>query len=76
MKVSIILFIIASIIVLFFASDKITIVDIIIFLCVSYISNKIFSFIGEYIKIKQEQRRFELILQKIEKNYFKCQDIQ
>ena len=76
MKVSIILFIIASIIVLFFASDKITIVDIIIFLCVSYISNKIFVFIGEYIKIKQEQRRFELILQKIEKNYFKCQDIQ
>lgn len=76
MKVSIILFIIASIIVLFFASDKITIVDIIIFLCVSYISNKIFAFIGEYIKIKQEQRRFELILQKIEKNYFKCQDIQ
>lgn len=76
MKVSILLFIIACIIVLFYASDKITIVDIIIFLCVSYISNKIFAFIGEYIKIKQEQRRFELILQKIEKNYPECQDIQ
>ena len=76
MKVSILLFIIACIIVLFFASDKITIVDIIIFLCVGYISNKTFAFIGEYIKIKQEQRRFELILQKIEQNYFKCQDIQ
>ena len=76
MKASILLFIIACIIVLFYASDKITIVDIIIFLCVSYISNKIFAFIGEYIKIKQEQRRFELILQKIEKNYFECQDIQ
>ena len=72
MKVSILIFIIACIIVLFYASDKITIVDIIIFLCVSYISNKIFAFIGEYIKIKQEQRRFELILQKIEKNYLQC----
>ena len=76
MKVSILLFIIACIIVLFFASDKITIADIIIFLCVSYISNKVFAFISEYIKIKQEQRRFELILQKIEKNYLQCQDIQ
>ena len=76
MKVSILLFIIACIIVLFFASDKITIADIIIFLCVSYISNKVFAFITEYIKIKQEQRRFELILQKIEKNYLQCQDIQ
>ena len=76
MKVSILLFIIACIIVLFFTSDKIKIVDIIIFVCVGYISNKIFAFIGEYIKIKQEQRRFELILQKIEKNYLQCQDIQ
>ena len=76
MKVSILVFIIACIIVLFFISDKITFVDIIIFICVSYISNKIFEFIGEYIKIKQEQRRLELILHKIEKNYLKCQDIQ
>ena len=76
MKVSILIFIIVCIIVLFLASDKITITDIIIFLCVSYISNKILAFIGEYIKIKQEQRRLELILEKIEKNYFKCQDIQ
>ena len=76
MKVSILVFIIACIIVLFLVSDKITFVDIIIFICVSYISNKIFEFIGEYIKIKQEQRRFELILSGIEKNYFKCQDIQ
>ena len=76
MKVSILLFIIACIIVLFFTSDKIKIADIIIFVCVGYISNKIFAFISEYIKIKQEQRRFELILQKIEKNYLKCQDIQ
>lgn len=75
MKVSILIFIIACIIVLFFASDKITIVDIIIFLCVSYISNKTFAFISEYIKIKKEQRRLELILHKIEKNYLKCQDI-
>ena len=76
MKVSILIFIITCIIVLFLTSDKITIADIIIFLCMSYISNKIFAFISEYIKIKQEQRRFELILQKIEKNYLKCQDIQ
>ena len=76
MKVSILVFIIACIIVLFLVSDKITFVDIIIFICVSYISNKIFEFIGEYIKIKQEQRRFELILSGIEKKYFKCQDIQ
>ena len=69
MKVSILIFIIVCIIILFFTSDKIKITNIIIFLCVGYISNKIFAFIGEYIKIKQEQRRFELILQKIEKNY-------
>ena len=72
MKVSILLFIIACIIVLFFTSDKINIADIIIFVSVGYISNKIFAFINEYIKIKQEQRRFELILQKIEKNYLQC----
>ena len=76
MKVSILIFIITCIIVLFLTSDKITIADIIIFSCVAYISNKIFAFICEYIKIKQEQRRFELILQKIEKNYLQCQDIQ
>ena len=76
MKVSILIFIITCIIVLFLTSDKITIADIIIFVCVGYISNKIFAFIGEYIKIKQEQRRLELILQKIEKNYLQCQDIQ
>ena len=76
MKVSILISIIACIIVLFLDYGKITIGDIIIFLCVSYISNKILAFIGEYIKFKQEQRRLELILQKIEKNYFKCQDIQ
>lgn len=75
MKVSILIFIIACIIVLFYASDKITIADIIIFLCVSYISNKTFAFISEYIKIKQEQRHLELILQKIENNFSKCQDI-
>ena len=69
MKVSILIFIITCIIVLFLTSDKITIADIIIFLCMGYISNKVFAFISEYIKIKQEQRRFELILQKIEKNY-------
>ena len=74
MKVSILIFIIMCIIVLFYLSDKITIVDIIIFVCVSYISNKIFTFIGEYIRIKQEQRRFELILEKIEKK-LECQDI-
>ena len=76
MKVSILIFIITCIILLFLTSDKITIVDIIIFLSVGYISNKTLGFIGEYIKIKQEQRRFELILQKIEQNYLKCQDIQ
>ena len=75
MKVSILLFIITCIIFLFFVSGKITISDIIIFLSVSYISNKIFAFIGECIKIKQEQRQFELILQKIEKK-LQCQDIQ
>ena len=75
MKVSILIFIITCIIVLFFASGKITIADLIIFLCVSYISNKILAFIGKYIKIKQEQRRFELILQKIERN-LECRDIQ
>ena len=74
MKVSILIFIITCIIVLFYLSDKITIVDIIIFVCVSYISNKIFTFIGDYIRIKQEQRRFELILEKIEKK-LECQDI-
>ena len=76
MKVYIILFIIASIIVLFFVSDKITIVDIIISLCMTYISDKIFAFIGEYITFKREKRRFELILQKIEKKYLECQDTQ
>ena len=75
MKVSIVLFLIACITVLFYISDKITFADIIIFLCVSYISNRTFSVIGEYIRIKREQRRFELILERIEKN-LECRGIQ
>ena len=74
MKVSIVLFLIACIIVLFYLSDKIKFVDVIIFLCVSYISNRTISMIGEYIKIKREQRRFELILERIERN-LECRDI-
>ena len=74
MKVSIVLFLIACIIVLFYLSDKITFVDFIIFLCVSYISNRTISMIGEYIKIKREQRRFELILERIERN-LECRGI-
>ena len=74
MKVSIVLFLIACIIVLFYLSDKITFVDVIIFLCVSYISNRTISMIGEYIKIKREQRRFELILERIERN-LECRGI-
>ena len=74
MKVSIVLFLIACIIVLFYLSDKITFVDVIIFLCVSCISNRTISMIGEYIKIKREQRRFELILERIERN-LECRGI-
>ena len=75
MKVSILVFLISCIIILLYISDKLTLVDVIIFVCVSYISNKTFVLIGEYIKIKREQQRFELILQKIEKN-LECQGIQ
>ena len=75
MKVSMVLFLIACIIILFHLSDKITFADIIIFLCVSYFLNKTFSMIGEYIRIKREQRRFELILEKINRN-LQCPSIQ
>lgn len=68
MKVSIIVFLVSCIIILSYISETMTLIDVFIFVCVSYISNKTFVLIGEYIKIKKEQHRFELILQKIEKN--------
>ena len=47
-------------------SNKVTFVDIIIFFCVSYISNKTLILIGEYIKYRREKQHLELIIQRLE----------
>lgn len=47
-------------------SNKVTFVDIIIFFCVSYISNKTLILIGEYIKYRREKHHLELIIQRLE----------
>ena len=47
-------------------SNKVTFVDIIIFFCISYISNKTLILIGEYIKYRREKQHLELIIQRLE----------
>ena len=56
-------------------SDKITLVDIIIFFCVSYVSNKTLILIGEYLKYRREKQHLELIIQRLENKLWQ-QDIQ
>ena len=74
MTTSILIFLISCIIILLFKSETVTFVDVVILICLIFIANKIIIFIGEYIKIKEEQRKFELILRKVEEKL--CQDIQ
>ena len=47
-------------------SNKVTFVDIIIFFCVSYISNKTLILIGEYMKYRREKQHLELIIKRLE----------
>ena len=45
--------------------------DIITFIFLTFIFDRIFSFINSYIELKNERQKFELIIRKIEK---KCQE--
>ena len=47
-------------------SNKVTFIDITIFFCVSYVSNKTFILIGKYIKYRREKQHLELIIQRLE----------
>ena len=50
-------------------SNKVTFIDITIFFCVSYVSNKTFILIGKYIKYRREKQHLELIIQRLENSY-------
>ena len=47
-------------------SDKVTFIDIIIFFCISYVSNKTYILIGEYLKYRKERKHLELIIERLE----------
>ena len=49
-------------------------IDIITFIFLTYIFDRITSFIRGYIELRKERQRFELIIQKIEKNVRKISD--
>ena len=49
-------------------------IDIITFTFLTYIFDRITSFIRGYIELRKERQRFELIIQKIEKNVRKISD--
>ena len=42
--------------------------DIITFIFLTYISDRIINLISSYIELRKERQKFELIIQKIEKN--------
>lgn len=69
----ILLFLISLILIFVSKSETVDIIDIVILICLIFISNQIIKFIGEYIEIRRERRKFELILKKIEEKL--CQDI-
>ena len=72
MKGLILVFLI-SLIIIVLKSETVEFIDIIILICLIFISNQIIKFIGEYIELRREQRKFELILRGIEEKL--CQNI-
>ena len=54
------------------SSIDISYVDILIFILLTYIFNRICFFLGKYIALRRERERFELIIRKIEQQ-LQCQ---
>ena len=72
MKGLILVFLI-SLIIIVLKSETVEFIDIIILICLIFISNQIIKYIGEYIELRREQRKFELILRGIEEKL--CRNI-
>ena len=70
----ILVFLISFILIFVSKSETVEIIDVIILICLIFISNQIIKFIGEYIELRRERRKFELMLKKIEEKL--CQNIQ
>ena len=70
----ILVFLVSFILIFVSKSETVEIVDVIILICLIFISNQIIKFIGEYIELRRERRKFELILKKVEEKL--CQNIQ
>ena len=70
----ILVFLISFIVIFASKSETVEIIDVIILICLIFISNQIIKFIGEYIEIRRQRRNFELILKKVEEKL--CQNIQ
>ena len=54
------------------SSIDISYVDILIFILLTYVFNRICFFIGMYIEVRRERERFELVIRKIEQQ-LQCQ---
>ena len=70
----ILVFLISMILFFVLKSETVEIVDIVILICLIIISNQIIKIIGEYIELRRERQKFELILKKVEEKL--CQNIQ
>ena len=72
--IRIVLVFLASFILIFVSkSETVEFIDVIILICLIFISNQIIKIIGEYIEVRRERQKFELMLKKIEEKL--CQNI-
>ena len=67
-------FLISMILFFVLKSETVEFVDILILICLIITSNQIIKIIGEYIELRRERQKFELILKKVEEKL--CQNIQ
>ena len=70
----ILVFLVSFILIFVSKSETVEFIDVVILICLIFISNKIIKLIGEYIELRRERQKFELILKKIEEKL--CQNIQ
>ena len=71
-KVCILILIAVILILTICPTAEIKLIDILIFIFVTCLFDRICFFLGKYIELRRERQKFELIIQKIEDN-LKCQ---
>ena len=70
----ILVFLVSFILIFVSKSETVDFIDVIILICLIFISNQIIKIIGKYIELRRERQKFELILKKVEEKL--CRNIQ